>query len=40
MSGVGIVAIDLYFPTDYVDQKDLEAHDGVGEGNGKFKNQN
>jgi hypothetical protein len=32
MSGIGIVAIDIYFPSEYVDQKDLEVHDTVGEG--------
>ncbi|CAG0917932.1 unnamed protein product [Notodromas monacha] len=31
-SGVGIIAIDIYFPAQYVDQLDLEKFDGVDEG--------
>ncbi|EGD73603.1 hypothetical protein PTSG_05313 [Salpingoeca rosetta] len=30
---VGIVAMDVYFPSMYVSQQDLEAYDGVSQGN-------
>jgi len=29
---VGIVAMDIYFPAQYVDQSELEVHDGVSQG--------
>ena len=35
MSGakrVGILAAEIYFPSAYIDQRDLEKHDGVSEG--------
>lgn len=31
-SNVGILAIELYFPSQYVDQTELEKFDGVSEG--------
>lgn len=30
--GVGIIAIEAYFPSQYVDQADLEQYDGVSAG--------
>ena len=35
MSGaqhIGILASEIYFPAAYIDQRDLEKHDGVSEG--------
>ncbi|KAG7381005.1 hypothetical protein PHYPSEUDO_006558 [Phytophthora pseudosyringae] len=31
-SDVGILAMDVHFPSDYVDQREMEAFDGVGSG--------
>lgn len=32
MSGIGIIAIEVYFPRLYVDQEELEVHHGVSKG--------